>query len=89
MDKWHWYCNIGEHEMGVVQREDVFDRRVGRSAGPVKLPMGILRLAHEEYSAQGHVQSLKRIQERGGFGVLEVIYLLADHVNRLKEVIGD
>ena len=44
----------------------------------------IVRLAYAEYHKQHPAQSFERIQERGGFGVHEVIRLLADHIERLK-----
>jgi len=43
-----------------------------------------LRLAHAEYERQFDGQSYERMQERGGFSLLEVVRLLADHVERLK-----
>ncbi len=67
----------------VVQRDlaltDVSIRRDGLKL----IPMWQLRLAHEEYSRH-HSQSLERIQQRGGFSVLEVIDLLATRVKRLE-----
>lgn len=69
------YCGGGNDEInGVVQPAIIRG-----------LPESILLLAHEEYAAQGHSQSFERIQERGGFGVMEVIALLADHLERLKQ----
>ena len=47
------------------------------------LPMGVLELAYEEYSHHyGTSQSLARLNERGGFGIGEVIGLLADLIER-------
>lgn len=77
------YANRANVPKGIVQVEPMFEQRIGRPK-PVYLPESILRLAHEEYSMY-HNQSFERIQERGGFGVMEVITLLADHINRLKE----
>ena len=51
------------------------------------LPIEILRMAYDEYAAQGHGgQSFERIQERGGFSAREVISLLADSVLRACNV---
>jgi len=62
-------------EQGVVQAED-----------HKTLPVPILRLAYEEYVRQyGKRQSFEQIQDRRGFGIGEVISLLADYVERLKE----
>lgn len=47
------------------------------------IPEPIARLVYEEYSAHyGTTQSFDRIQERGGFGVTEVIAALADIIER-------
>jgi hypothetical protein len=55
------------------------DYRMYRRGGErPTLPEGILRLAHAEYAKQHPGQSFERIQERGGFGVTEVVALLAD-----------
>lgn len=59
-----------------------FARRQDHSRRP-RLPEEIARLAYEEYANQGHGgQSFDRLHERGGFGVTEVICLLADLVER-------
>ncbi len=55
--------------MGIVQSQD--------SRFSIQLPEAILRRAHEEY-AKHHDQTFERIQERGGFGLTEIIELLAD-----------
>lgn len=47
------------------------------------IPEGIARLAHEEY-ARHHAQSFERLHERGGFGIGELLLLLADNVNYWK-----
>ena len=66
-----WYGHVYDHDgpMGVVQSQD--------SRYSLTLPEAILRRAHEEY-AKHHNQTFERIQERGGFGLTEVIGLLAD-----------
>jgi hypothetical protein len=47
------------------------------------IPEGIARLAYEQYSfLYGTSQSFERMNERGGFGTLEIIGLLADLVER-------
>lgn len=49
------------------------------------IPEGIARLAYDEYAARyGTDQSFERLHERGGFGVLEIVTLLADRVERLQ-----
>lgn len=78
-----WYCgDIRNCEQGVIQVDDDFWKRGVRPTVPIE----ILRIAHDEYNDQGHPQSFSRLQERGGFSALEVIYLLADRCNRLKQV---
>jgi len=63
------------------QTEGLARRR--ERADPPQLPEEIARLAYEEYANQGHGgQSFERLHERGGFGVTEVITLLADLVER-------
>ena len=69
-----------------VQTED---RCVVQGCSVTTIPLSIAEIAHDEYSAQGHKQPLDRINERGGFGIYEVITLLADHVNRLKSQKGE
>lgn len=59
-----------------------FEIRQRRTPRP-QLPEPIARLAYEEYVNQGHGnQSFDRLHERGGFGVTEVISLLADLIER-------
>lgn len=66
----------------VPWQTESFSRRNDRDRRP-KLPEDIARLAYEEYANQGHGnQSFDRLHERGGFGVSEVICLLADLVER-------
>lgn len=49
------------------------------------LPRELVEEAYREYAAQGHgSQSLERLNERGGFGVGEVLMLLYDRINRLQ-----
>ena len=62
--------------MGIVQSQD--------SRFSTQLPEAILRRAHEEY-AKHHDQTFERIQERGGFGLIEVIGLLADALGLTPE----
>lgn len=50
---------------------------------PVTIPEELARLAYEQYSYLfGNDQSFERIHERGGFGYIEVICLLADLLER-------
>ena len=73
-----FYCSQDKDiPMGRVQRDDIGE-----------LPLEILQMAHKEYQDQGHNQSFERIQQRCGFGVREVILLLADRVNRLETIHG-
>jgi hypothetical protein len=49
------------------------------------LPEEVLRLAQAEYDIRyPDKQPYERMQERGGLSVLEIVGLLADHVERLK-----
>lgn len=50
----------------------------------LRLSERIMRLAQDEYDRQFPGQPYERIQQRGGLSVLEVVGLLADHVERLK-----
>jgi hypothetical protein len=64
---------------GVVQVEFRRER-----AERLRLPEHVLRLAQAEYEHQfGHEQDYERMQERSGLGMLEVVALLADYVDRL------
>ena len=50
-----------------------------------ELPRELIEEAYREYADQGHGdQSLARLNERGGFGVGEVLMLLYDRINRLQ-----
>jgi hypothetical protein len=48
------------------------------------LPRELVKIAADEYNAQGYSQSFDRLNERGGLGVLEIVRLLADAYNRAK-----
>lgn len=51
------------------------------------IPEGVARLAYEQYAHRfGTSQSFERLHERGGFGTLEIIGLLADLVERERGV---
>ena len=80
-----FYCNaITDVEpSGVAQLDECFRGR-DRSIR-IKIAEPILRLAQEEYDRQHPGQPYERMQEHGGLSILEIIALLADHVNRLKE----
>ncbi len=70
-----------DEQKGVVQRDHELSDLIVRKCGLKLVPIRVLRLAHEEYSRH-HNQSLERIQDRGGFSVLEVIELLSDRIER-------
>lgn len=43
----------------------------------------VIQMAYDEYAAQGfRDQSLERLNERAGFGILELVALLADALER-------
>jgi len=48
------------------------------------VPQHIADMAIAEYKAQGHHQSLEKINRRGGFYLSEVIQLLADRLDRIE-----
>lgn len=77
-----WYGAISRYEgaKGKVQVEGlVRDHERGKR---LMLPEPILRLAQDEYDHQFPGQPYERMQERGGLGLLEVIGLLADSLER-------
>lgn len=50
------------------------------------IPRAWAEEAHREYAEQyGTVQSLERLEERGGFGLCEIISLLMDALNRARQ----
>ena len=52
---------------------------------PLTVPWHIAEEAYKEYKAQfGDQQSLERLRERGGFGWIEIIYLLFDRIVRIE-----
>lgn len=80
-------CDWPEDEpRGVFQRETSLTNVIWeREPESRSLPEPICRLAMEEYHQQfGTRQSYERMQERGGLGILEMVRLLADYVERLK-----
>lgn len=77
--RWYTFGPPAQPRGTVLVRDDA--REWARTG--LTLAEDVLRLAHEEY-AQRHDQSFERVQERGGFSLLEVVALLADHVERLK-----
>jgi hypothetical protein len=56
--------------------------RVGKTIHPL-----IHRFAGEEYERQGYNQTKERVAERGGFGTLELVMLLADALLRERGVV--
>ena len=75
-------CWSDDEPTGIFQVETSLEPVVRRRERPT-LPESILRLAHAEYEQQHHGQDYERMQERGGLGILEVVRLLADYVERL------
>ncbi len=67
--RWYGHMHDSDIPMGIVQSQD--------TRYSIRLPEAILRRAHEEY-AKHHDQTFERIQERGSFGLTEIIELLAD-----------
>lgn len=73
---------------------DILDRGVGRKwsglekKGVVqskefpRLPEELIRLAQDEYDIQHSGQPYERMQQRGGLGIIEIIMLLADALER-------
>ncbi len=71
---------------GVVQIEsDVRTAVLPRGGERFRLPEPVLRLAQEEYDRQHPGQPYERMQERGGLGLLEIVGLLADLIERERE----
>lgn len=81
----HYHCRWYKDDPKGVMQVDL-DLTGGRRKPKPTMDETVLRLAHAEYAQQHHGQDYERIQERGGFSVLEVIRLLADHVERLGGV---
>ncbi len=80
-----WCYKLDAAPQGVVQtRRDV--RTIQSRTGPFTLPEHILRLAHAEYARRYPGQDFESIQGRHGFGLLEVVGLLADLLDRLGAV---
>lgn len=83
-----WYGGLAHHDgpTGRVQietrvRDAAWPR--GDKNAPLMLPEHVLRLAQREYDERFPGQPYERMQERGGLGILEVVALLADYVERL------
>ncbi len=82
-----WCSKLGSGPQGEVQTwRDVREITDRTRARPFTLPEHVLRLAHAEYARRYPGQDFERIQERHGFGLLEVVGLLADHLDRLGAV---
>lgn len=81
MRRGRWYMTgaMSSGEQGPVQVNPRLQRRGQRYS----LPMPILAMAADEYNRH-HDQSLERLNERGGLGILEVVALLADRCERLS-----
>lgn len=81
----HYHANWSKDDSpSKYQIDDSLQERVirVRQTQPV-IPESIQRLAHAEYERQHSGQDYERMQERGGLSVLEIVRLLADHVERL------
>lgn len=83
MRRGHWFGHLHEGgARGVVQVDERLQER--RHPERFTLPEEVLRLAQAEYDIQFPGQPYERMQERGGLSVLDIVGLLADHVERLK-----
>lgn len=83
VDRWYGQLGSWKGPVGVVQVESRV-RDLQRRGSRLTLPEPVLRLAHAEYERQyGPGQDYERMQERAGLGLLEVVALLADFVERL------
>lgn len=80
--KWYGSLHNSDLPQGRVQVEGQV-RDAERRSLPFTLPEHVLRLAQAEYERRFSGQDYERMQERGGLGVLEVVALLADYVERL------
>ncbi len=72
------YGRVAEGATGVAQVDASLCNR-----SSINISEQILRLAHAEYEKQYPGQDYERMQERHGLSILEIIGLLADHVERL------
>lgn len=79
MSKWYVSGRWAAAVKGKVQ--------VARAGESEEMPEEILRRAHQEYELRFSGQDYERMQERGGFGVTEVIMLLADALETADAVI--
>lgn len=81
----HYHCNWdNDDNPSKYQIDTSLESHVIRFRGETPcIPESIQRLAHAEYERQHPGQSYERMQERGGLSVLEIVRLLADHVERL------
>ena len=82
-----WYGDMfwWQGAVGKVQMDDRIKDYFRHHPTPeFTLPEQVLRLAQEEYDRQHPGQPYERMQQRGGLSLLEVVALLADHVERLK-----
>lgn len=82
--RWYGGGNSYNGPVGKVQVEGRV-RDAERRREPLTLPEPLLRLAQAEYDIQFPGQPYERTQERGGLGVLEVVCLLADALERERD----
>lgn len=74
-----WLCKNGKWSCETAPVQAV------RGAERNEIPMPVAEEAYKEYSAQyGTEQSLRRLNERGGFGWSELAILLYERIKRLE-----
>lgn len=80
----HFYGDWNGEKFGKYQVDSSLTDVARRQNGNPQIPDSILKLAYEEYHRQHrNGQSFERIQERGGFSLLEIVSLLADKIERM------
>lgn len=81
------YASRGKPEAGRPTGAVQVDHQIGPPGLAVSFQLDeeILRLAHREYVAQHNRQTFERLQERGGFSLIELVCLLADGLARCEE----
>lgn len=88
--RYKWYGSFGSWKgpVGRVQIESQI-RDVRNRGTALTLPEQVLRLAQAEYDRQHPGQPYERMQERGGLGILEIVALLADYIERIDPTASD
>lgn len=78
-------CVNGVWKTGAGHDARVHQCQAPLRTGPIPIPRVWAEEAYFEYARQyGTSQSLERLEERGGFGVEEVISLLIDALDRAR-----